>query len=320
MAGVRYHGLALATSVVTLAVGVVIGVGPLAEQQTSRHTAQTTALRARQATLDDRIAASTTAAREDRALADVLAKPLVRGALADKTVVIVAAPGADRSLVRRTARVVKRAGATVTGTLSLSGVYVDPGSAQSPLEDLVLRLVPPGVNFAAGASPIERVGTVLARATVMNATSPATEIDQKAAELIAGLVELKALTLTGDPGDRAQLAVVVAGPAVRGAAGKTQGAEESLLGLVSALDQGALGTVVLGAAPAAKAGGLVAQSRAASSTTQVVSTVDTGDTTAGDLALVLALAEQARGKAGSYGNGAGADALVPALPAAAASG
>jgi Copper transport outer membrane protein, MctB len=312
MSGLRYHGLALVTSVVTLGVGVLVGVGPLAEQQASRHTAETARLRDRQATLEQRLDASGSAARADRALAEALAEPLVRDALADRTVVIVAAPGADTSLVRRTAKVVKNAGATVTGTLTLTTAYVDPGKAASPLEDLALRLVPPGVTFADGASPIARVGTVLARATVTDATSPATEIDQKAAELIAGLVELDALTLTGDPGDRAQLAVVVAGAPPSGGADARKGAEEALLGLVSALDQGSLGTVVLGTAQAARAGGLVAGSRDLSSSEQP-STVDTADTIAGDLALVLALVEQARGKAGSYGNGAGADALVPDL-------
>ncbi|MGZ4630299.1 copper transporter, partial [Oryzihumus sp.] len=230
----------------------------------------------------------------------------------------VAAPGADRALVRRTAAVVKRAGATVTGTLSLTRAYVDPDRAQSPLEDLALRLVPPNVTFPDGATPIQRVGTVLARATVTNATTPPTELDQQAAELIAGLAELKALTLSGDPGDRAQLAVVVAGPPARGSANKVSGAEEALVGLVAALDQASSGTVVLGTTASAGKG-LVAQSRAAS-TARTASTVDTGGTVAGDLGLVLALAEQARGKTGSYGTGLGADALVPDVSAARANG
>jgi hypothetical protein len=112
---------------------------------------------------------------------------------------------------------------------------------------------------------------------------------------------------------------VVAGPAPRGGADAAQGADAALVGLVSALDQGSLGTVVLGTAHSASSDGLVAQTRAASNTERA-STVDTGDTVAGDLALVLALSEQARGTAGSYGNGAGADALMPDLSAAGASG
>jgi hypothetical protein len=177
MSGFRYHGLALATCAVTLVVGIVVGVGPLTAEQTRKHTAATAQLNNRQAALTQRLDASTTAAGEDQALARALAKPLVHGALADRTVLVVAAPGADTALVRRTAKAVKDAGAILAGTLSLTKVYVDPGKAQSPLEDLALRLVPPGVTFADGASPIARVGTVLARATVTKATSPPTEID-----------------------------------------------------------------------------------------------------------------------------------------------
>jgi hypothetical protein len=319
MSGLRYHGLAVATSVVTLAAGIVVGAGPLAERQATRHNAESQQLRERQATLQQRIEASTAAARADRALAEVLAGPVARGVLADTTVLVVAAPGASPALVRRAAKAVKAAGASVTGTLTLTGEYVDPGKAQSPLEDLVLRLVPPGVKFAEGATPIERVGTVLARATVTTATTPPTVIDQKAAEVIAGLVELRALKLSGDPGDRAQLAVVVAGPRTRGGADRVTGAEEALLGLVAALDQGSRGTVVLGTADSAAPGALVAQSRGSASV-RTASTVDTGGTAAGDLALVLGLAEQARGRAGRYGSGPGADALVPDLSAAGANG
>ncbi|MGZ4640327.1 MAG: copper transporter, partial [Actinomycetes bacterium] len=189
MSGIRYHALALTTSVVTLAVGVVVGVGPLAEQQATRHTAQTRALRDGQTALRGRLAAAHAASQADSALAAALAAPLEKGALAGRTVLVVAAPGADRALVRRTAAVVKRAGATVTGTLSLTRAYVDPDRAQSPLEDLALRLVPPNVTFPDGATPIQRVGTVLARATVTDATTPPTDLDQQAAELIAGLAE-----------------------------------------------------------------------------------------------------------------------------------
>jgi hypothetical protein len=55
---------------------------------------------------------------------------------------------------------------------------------------------------------------------------------------------------------------------------------------------------------------LIAQVRT-SPLTRNPSTVDTAGSVGGDLALVLALAEQAAGRAGDYGRGAGANALVP---------
>ena len=144
MTGFRYHALALTTSVVTLAVGVVVGVGPLSQAQTTKHREQVAALQHRQAALTERLATAEARAGDDRSLAEALAGPLTADRLKARTVVVVAAPGADPALVRRTVADLKAAGATVTGTLSLTNVYVDPGKAQSPLEDLVLRLVPAG--------------------------------------------------------------------------------------------------------------------------------------------------------------------------------
>ena len=309
MTGFRYHSLALVSAVVTLAVGVVVGVGPLSQAQTTKHEAQTTALQDRQAGLRARLATVGARSVDDHALAKALAGPLMAGRLKNRTVVVVAAPGADAALVRRTASDLQSAGATVTGTLSLTQVYVDPGKAQSPLEDLALRLVPPGVVFTDGASAIARVGTVLARSTVTAADKPPTAIDQKAAEVIAGLDELGALKLHGDPGRLAGLAVVVAGPKAHGDQAIT-GARDALLGLVAALDNGSQGVVVVGSVDSSKHDGLIAQVRT-SAETRNPSTVDTAGSVGGDLATVLALAEQAGGHAGDYGRGTGADALLP---------
>jgi hypothetical protein len=316
--GIRYHALALVSSVVTLAVGVVVGVGPLSEAQTTKHRQQTAALQHRQTTLRESVAAEQTRALDDRTLAEAIAGPLTANRLKDRTVVVIAAPGADQALVRRTAADLTKAGATVTGRLSLTDVYVDPGKAQSPLEDLALRLVPPGVEFIDGASAIERVGTVLARSTVTEADDPPADLDQKAAEVIAGLDELGALKLKGDPGRLAELAVVVAGPAAHGDQA-ISGASDALLGLVAALDRGSRGVVVIGSDEAAKPDRLIAQVRT-SGETRNPSTVDTGGTVGGDLALVLALAEQAGGHAGDYGRGAGADALLPDVAGAVGAG
>ena len=61
--GFRYHALALASAVVTLAVGVVVGVGPLSQAQTTKHTQQTTALQHREAGLRERLATPAPAPR-----------------------------------------------------------------------------------------------------------------------------------------------------------------------------------------------------------------------------------------------------------------
>jgi copper transport outer membrane protein MctB len=313
VSSLRYHGLALGTSVVTLALGVVLGVGPITDHQDAVRSASAAALKAKQADLTDRLRTATARAATDQALAASLTKPLLRDQLDGRYVLLVAAPGADRATVRRTSTALRQAGATVTGSLTLRADYVDPAKAQSPLEDLALRLVPPGVTFPDGAKPIARVGTVLARSTVTRNPSAAGKIDQKAAELIAGLDELDAITLTGNPGRLADLAVVVAGPAPAGTEAR-DGSRDALLGLVDALQASSRGTVVLGS-PART--GLVAQVRAQTAARRA-STVDTAGSGAGDLATVLGLAQQLTGASGDYGSGPGADALVPEVAPVAA--
>ena len=184
---------------------------------------------------------------------------------------------------------------------------MDPAKAQSPLEDLSLRLVPPGVEFPDGALPIERVGTVLARATVQlpEGDDEATdEVDGDAAEVVAGLDELEAVHLDGTPGRRAELAVVVTGP------GDGDESAPALVGLLAALDQGSRGAVLTG--PGDASDGLLADVRKAErSDLDGVSTVDSAGTTVGSAALVLALAEQVGGRAGDYGLGASARRVLP---------
>jgi hypothetical protein len=203
--------------------------------------------------------------------------------------------------------VLEDAGATVAATLTLTDTYVDPAKAQSPLEDLSLRLVPPGVEFPDGALPIERVGTVLARATVQlpEGDEEATgDVDRDAAEVLAGLDELGAVHLDGTPGRRAELAVMVTGP------GDDAESTPALAGLLAALDRGSRGAVLTG--PGDASDGLLPDVRKAErSDLDDVSTVDSAGTTVGSAALVLALAEQVGGRAGDYGLGASARRVLP---------
>jgi hypothetical protein len=199
--------------------------------------------------------------------------------------------------------------------VGITDVYVDPTKAKAPLEDLALRLVPPGVEFADGATPIERVGTVLARATVASERQDTQEVDQRAAEVLAGLQELGAIEVTGEPGKRSDLAVVIApAPATEKLdAEAAKAADDALLGLVAALDAGSRGAVVTGPPESAEAGGFVNLVRASDDKAKGVSTDDLADSAMGEIGMVLALVEQTRGAAGDYGGGDGVDSVIPDL-------
>jgi hypothetical protein len=316
MSGLRYQLLSVTAAGLGVALGLGLGAGPITEDSERAHDRTEARLSAHADRLEQQVARLQAGSSSDTKAVAALAKPLTADRLKGSSVVVVATPGAGKQDVRRVRASLESAGASVTGVLTLTKVYVDPTQAQSPLEDLALRLVPPGVKFPAGSSAIERVGMVLARSTLQRPvedgeTPPPGDvqdgIDQDAAGVIAGLDELDALRLSGDPGRLADLAVVVSGP------GDKDTAEPALAGLLKALDAGGLGAVLAGPGPA-KAGPVRwMRDDTADDPEGSSSTVDSVDTRIGRTALVLAVAEQASGKAGHYGLGRGARDVLPDL-------
>jgi hypothetical protein len=297
--GARTVLLALVAAVLALALGLALGAGPVVGRSDAARADRTDRLAARVARLDDRVAGLQARADAADRVAAALSGPLTTGRLTGHSVLLVRTPGATQADVHHARAALLGAGASLTGTLTLTPTYLDPAKASSPLEDLALRLVPPGVTFGPGATSIERVGTVLARSTVSQ--SPPDATDQDAAELIAGLHELGAVRLTGDPGRLAELAVVVTGSREK-ADGK-----DALVALLKALDAAGKGALLTGPGTTA-----TALHWARSGDVGGASTVDSADSAGGSVATVLALAEQLAGKQGAYGVGAGATAVVPA--------
>ena len=313
MTGGRHLLLSLTASALALLLGVVLGAGPVAEEDAAGSAAQNRALGSRIDRLETRVAALREASGSDATALAALARPLTAGRLDGRSVLVVTTPGARDRDVRVVTAALEDAGATVSATLRLQETYVDPAKAQSPLEDLSLRLVPPEVDFPDGALPIERVGTVLARATVQapDDGDPASlRTDRDAAEVIAGLDELDAVRLDGTPGKRAELAVMVTGP------GDAEDARPALVGLLDALDAGSLGAVLTGPGTA-RTGLLRGVRQEDRPATDGPSTVDSAGTTVGSVATVLALAEQLTGRSGDYGLAPSARRVVPVLRAAA---
>jgi hypothetical protein len=307
--GGRHVLLSLAASGLALLLGVVLGAGPVAEQDAAGSAAQTRRLTSEVDELQGRLAGLRESSAADAKAVKALAGPLTGGLLESRSVLVVVSPGAREADVAAVRAALEGAGAAITGTLQLQKAYVDPAKAQSPLEDLSLRLVPPGVDFPDGSLPIDRVGVVLARSTVQapsDPDNPKTAVDSDAAEVVAGLDELDAIRLDGTPGRLAELAVLVSGP------GDDEQARPALVGLLDALDAGSLGAVLTG--PGTARSGLLRDVRKEDRPgTDGPSTVDSAGTVIGSTATVLALAEQLAGRSGDYGLGASARRVVPVV-------
>jgi len=108
----------------------------------------------------------------------------------------------------------------------------------------------------------------------------------------------------------AQLAVVLTGAA---AAGNGSGDRAGTVArFATELDRSGAGAVLAGRPGSAQADGALGVVRADTAATSVLSTVDDVDSPSGRIATVLALAEQAQGRAGRYGTAGNADAVAPA--------
>jgi hypothetical protein len=309
----RYHIVSLVAVFLALGVGIVLGSGPLDEQIQGALQTQTNDLRGQQRELRTQVNDLQNQVGVGEQFAQEIIDPLTANQLTDRTVVMFTLPGTDKDIIDNARKVLERSGATVNGTVAITDVYLDPTKAKAPLEDLALRLVPPGVQFPDGSTPIERVGTVLARSTVANNRQDTQAVDQRAAEVLAGLQELGAIKVTGEAGRRSDLAVVVAPapPKEKATAEAVKASDDALLGLVAALDAASRGVVVTGPRLSASSGGFVDLVRRSDNKTQGVSTVDLADSTLGQIGLVLGLVEQTRGAAGDYGSGSGVDSVIP---------
>jgi hypothetical protein len=308
----RYHLVSIIAVFVALAVGIVLGSGPLKEPIDSTLRQRYEQVEKDKTTLRNQLTeAESRISYLERATA-TYAPTLVGGRLHNRNVLVIAMPDADGRLVNDTRDVLGQSGATVSGTLRLTDAYSDP-ERLSDLEAILDRLTPAGTPVPAGARPYVRAGAVLARALVTR--TPVGKPDEESAALLTALQDGGFLTLEGRPAVRAPLVVIIttAAPSSPGSAERT--AADAHLEIALAVDRTDSGTVAAGPIGAADDGGLIAAIRTNEEASGRISTVDTLDTVIGRISAVLALSGQLGDVTGHFGIGPDADEIAPDLPA-----
>jgi hypothetical protein len=243
---------------------------------------------------------------------------LLGGALDGQRVLLVRAPGADGGTVQQIGTAITDAGGAVTGSLALEPALVEPGGSQL-VEDLVASVLPAGVELPEDTA-VGRAGAVLAAALLVPPGESALARDD-AQQIVSAFEEAGLVDLSDaeEPPAAATVAVLVAGPAptepptepAAEPAAERAEALQGLLELSTELDARSAGLVLAGPAEAAVEGGLVRELRADAARDALVSTVDNADRAVGQVAVALALREQAEGGVGRYGSGQGASAPLP---------
>ena len=299
----RYHVVSIAAVLLALALGVVLGASALSGRVLGALTSdrdqlagQVVALRGEREAADARLRATEglVAAGGPSTVADVLP---------GRGVAVLAAPDADPADVDAVAGLVESAGGRVTGRLALTDAALAPDQAEA-LRALVPRLLPAGAQLPTTTDTGALTGSLLGSLLV---TRPGGAEEQATGP--EATTALRALADGGflrvpdalDPAP-AELALVVTG-------GRADPPRDATLSrLAGEMDRVGAGAVVAGRTGS----GAVSAVRADPALRSGLSTVDALEGPASRVATVLALREQADGRAGTYGPLAGTFTPQPA--------
>ena len=309
----RYHLVSIVSIFLALAVGIVLGAGPLKEDIGTRLTQETTALRADKAQLRAELDAEKrgTAARDS--FSSAVAPTIMKGQLTGKTVALVIAPGADSDLVKNTTASLVDAGAKVGSTITLSDSWADPGKRtfRNTLANQLAELVKAPL---AANSPDQLAATVLARAILGGTDQSTQRVDPAASAALDGLKAGDLIKVSPDQIVPSSGVVFLGGPVKGSTQQDTDSRLATYVQLVRSLDAAGSGVVVTAVSKSSdrtRSADLVAAVRKDSDAVKVISTVDDADLPMGQTTFVLALAQQYSGGNGQYGLAADAKAIAP---------
>lgn len=301
MISFRYHIVSIVAIFLAFALGIAVGTAALNGAVTDNLRDQVNSLRDQRDSLRTDASVLNKKVADQDGFATLYGASVITGALSGKTVAIIQTPGASSDVVDGVVAQVAAAGGRVTGQVEITSDYLDPARAvdiralaTGPAHPVGLQLPPTDDAGALG-------GSLLAYVLVSSPTTA--DINQ----VLAGFATLQMVKVKGDTVTPADLAIVVTG----GTASTGDPAAAMLVALANALDKQGDGAVVAGDTASAGKGGLIAAVRGDGSASRSISTVDDADTALGRLTVILALAEQAAGRAGQYGTAAGADAIAP---------
>jgi hypothetical protein len=306
----RYHLVSIISIFLALAVGIVLGAGPLQGNLGSQLTDQVAALRTEKQALNDRLTASEKRAAASDDFARAVSGRVTGQRLAGRQAVVIVLPSADGKLVDLAEEAVTTSGASVKATVTINADWFDPAKEQERADAATAATSTLGVSSTLTGDAL--LDQVLARLTVSREAVTASESRTAALAVLtdAGLIDSS--TGAVEPSD---LAVVVSGDQ-SGDQAEIERWNGAVRGLVRQLAEGSSGAVVAGPAPVPPAGqtltsDAVAAIRADEAAARIVSTVDHAGDATGPTIVVLALEAELLGQVGHYGTADGATATVP---------
>ncbi|WP_276781043.1 copper transporter [Actinomyces gerencseriae] len=304
----RYHLVSLISVFLALAVGVVLGAGPLQNSLGTALNDQVTSLRENRKAMQAQLEQTEAAVNDRDAYITAAAATYLPGTLDGRKVALAVLPDAESDDVDAITAQVETAGGTINGRVSLTTAWTDDSreafrqTYSGQFAGYLGKTVSTDGNGVLG----EGLGTAL--------TS-----DSESAKALMGLLtasDTPLVTVDARPNGPADMIVAV-GPRSADASETRADAEASATmsqtatSWASALTGTAAvsTTVVVGAADAET--DVVSSLRTAKAP---VTTIDSVGQTAAAVSTPLALAAAAAGRKGHYGFDKGADAVMPPIP------
>jgi hypothetical protein len=305
----RYHLVSLVAVFLALTLGVVVGTvamnGPVLSGLRTQVADLTAAKAAGQRDVRD---LQQRLARDDEFAATV-APRVVADRLKGRTVVLLAAENAGAAEQEAVQKVLRSAGARVTGRVQLMPGYADPRRAGELRSYATSDSLPAGFQLPESADASLLGASLLSYLLVGQNGGSVRPGPKDVTQVLTGLASLQLVRLDDSDVVPADCAVLLTAGQFTGTAAADR--LRAVTDLANALDRGGRGAVVVGDLASADRNGVVGQIRADQSLAASVSTVDSIDTAAGQIAAVYAVAEQVAGKAGQYGVAPNADATFP---------
>ncbi|MFC7489017.1 copper transporter [Knoellia sp. CPCC 206453] len=312
----RYHLVSIISIFMALAVGIVLGAGPLQGQIGDTLTQEVTQLREDRATLRTELEAARKAGVTRDDFTQEARARLVGGTLKDAKVALVILPDADAEDVKAVTETLAASGAAVVSRTTVKEDWV-PKDAEASAQQSQLATEQRsalGLPEAAepGAGPLD---AVLATSLVAADAAAANDASRAALDALTGakLIDVETADLV-----RASTAVIVAAPIKGDVVAERDRHAARLVSLSAALDRAGKGAVLtedVGVTGFTGAASVVRAARSDASTARSLSTVDDVSLSLGQVSVVYALVQQLTGGVGQYGLGDGVSAGYPPIPA-----
>jgi hypothetical protein len=307
----RYHLVSLIAVFLAVALGIVIGTTQLNDPILTDIRGQVSSLEQDKRALEDQTQQLQAEVNTSNSFAHAVAPALVKGALTGRAVLLVLTNDqVPTDAVDQVIALIKEAGGTVSGQISLRPEYSDP-STESALQSYVTGSggLPSGVNLPETNDTGQLVGALLGKVLMVPADGGEAPTATAVSSVLAGLSALDVLSQDSASVTPAEYAVVLTSGDFTG--NEAEGRNNTLAELVRALDSAGSGVVVAGDAASAAPNGLVGVIRGNTGASAAVSTVDNVTSAAGQISTVLALGRESEGTSGKYGTGEDTQPVPP---------